>query len=223
MWLLFWPCYLLRYILLERYVPARGYVVIYSFLDEWIPFCEWFLIPYVLWYGLLIGTHLYLLFHDRKGFRMYSRFLTVATAIATGIFLLYPSCQQLRPEAFDRDNMLTALVGILYGLDTNTNVLPSEHVIGAVAVILAVTDLQGTGKWLVVILSALSGIATVFLKQHSVLDVVAAVPVCAVAWKLSFGRGVGAYGRKQSYHHTQSAEFGPIAVDPHDRTMLPPG
>lgn len=188
-YLLFWPVFLLRYMLIES-IQRGGYTEIYSPLDDRIPFCEYFLIFYVAWYVLIVGMHLYTYVYDPQAFRGYSRALIAATAISTSVFLLFPSCQQLRPETFPRDGLFTRLVEMLYAVDTNTNVLPSEHAIGAFLAFLAVLHtkrLRSPGKIVFfAVLAVLVAMSTVFLKQHSILDVLAALPVTAVGYWLGF-------------------------------------
>ena len=191
-WLLFWPVFLLRYCLLERWLIRGEYHVVYSVLDDRIPFREEFLIPYVLWYVLFVGMHLYTFCRDVQVFRAYSRYLAVTISISTLIYILYPTCQNLRPWVLPRDNLLTAGVALLYRVDTSTNVCPSEHVIGAVGAFLAAVHTKALGhSWRMIPIGAvalLSGLATVFLKQHSVLDVLAALAVSAAGWYFSFRR-----------------------------------
>lgn len=181
-YLLFWPCLGLRYILIERFVTAQRYFSVYAPLDDLIPFQEWFILPYLMWYALIVGMHLYLYLYDIAAFKHYSRYMITAFSLSTAIFLLFPTCQQLRPEVMPRDNLLSRAVAMLYCLDTNTNVCPSEHVIGAVAAFQAsrrTPCLRRPGAAAVLGSAAfLSGIATVFLKQHSVVDVAAALVVC---------------------------------------------
>lgn len=190
--LLFWPAYLLRYFLIESFNPAAAYHVIHCPLDDRTPFFEGFLIFYVLWYVFIIGIHLYTLLFDIEAFKCYSKFLCIAITISTGIFLLYPSCQDLRPEAFPRDNVLTKILGLIYAVDTNTNVFPSEHAIGALAVLAAALHTKGLrspGKIAAIaVLAVLISLSTVFLKQHSILDVLAAVPICAFAYWVCYGK-----------------------------------
>ena len=189
-WLLFWPVYWLRYPLIEHCRGTVQYTPVHCPLDDLIPFCEGFLVPYMLWMPLMVALCLYTLVFDEDSFRRYSRFLVIAMSASTVIFLLWPSCQELRPEVFPRDNLLIRCVGLLYAADTNTNVFPSEHAIGSVAVWLAAR--RARGPWAqrlrvpVCILAVLACISTVFLKQHSVLDLLGAVPVCLAAWWLSF-------------------------------------
>ena len=77
-----------------------------------------------------------------------------------------------------------------YAYDTNTNVCPSLHVIGAVAVQFAFMHLKGK-KYIVLhiafmVTTILICLSTVFLKQHSIVDVFTAVPVCVLGYVLSF-------------------------------------
>lgn len=193
MWLLaIWPVYLSRYFLIENWNPAASYHAIHCPLDDVIPFCEGFLVFYVLWYVCIFGIHLYTLLFDIDTFKRYSKFLGISITISTAIYLLYPSCQNLRPEIFPRNNGLTKIVGLLYAVDTNTNVFPSEHAIGALAVLAAVINtesLRSPGKIVFfTVLAVLISLSTVFLKQHSILDVLAALPICAVAYGLCFGK-----------------------------------
>jgi len=191
MWLLlFWPAFICKYILIENLNPAAEYHVVECLLDRIIPFNEFFLIPYGMWYVMIAGMHLYTLLYDVEAFKRYSKFLIVSMSISTLIFLVYPSCQNLRPEVFPRDNVLTDIVALIYGLDTSTNVFPSEHAIGALAVLAAAANtrsLRTPGRLcLIGIAAALVCVSTVFLKQHSALDVLAALPVCAAAYCICY-------------------------------------
>ncbi len=187
--LLFWPVFFLRYLLLESWRPAGGFHVVFCPLDEKIPFLEGFLIPYCLWHVCMVGMHLWLWFRDGNTFRQYSWYLVLSMSVSTAVFLLWPSCQNLRPAVFPRDNLLTDGVAWLYRMDTSTNVFPSEHVIGAagfLAAVLRSETVKIPGKLLLGLLSLLTAASTVFLKQHSLLDVAGAVPVSVMACWVSF-------------------------------------
>lgn len=190
--LLIWPAYLLRYFLVEQLNPAESYTVIHCPLDDMIPFHEGFVVFYVLWYLAIVGMHLYTMLFDLDVFRRYSKFLIISLTISTAVFLLFPSCQELRPAEFPRDNLLAGIVGALYAVDTNTNVFPSEHAIGALAVLAAAINTKSLRSPVkiaaFVLLTVLISLSTVFLKQHSILDVLAALPICAVAYGVCYGR-----------------------------------
>lgn len=187
--LLFWPVYIARYVLLSLLNPASACTPVWCPLDERIPFMEGFVIFYVMWYVFIIGMHIYLMLYDVAGFKKYTKFLLIAMSISTLTYLVYPTCQQLRPAQFPRENPLTWIVGIIYSVDSNANVCPSEHVIGALAVLAAAVNtksIRTPGKILIAVLAVLISLSTVFIKQHSAVDILAALPVCAMAYILCY-------------------------------------
>ncbi len=188
--LLYWPVYGLLFLYVERFRVVENWHAVHCALDDAIPFCEAFLIPYMFWFIALVGMSLYTLLYDTEIFRRFQKFIILTYSIAMLTYLLWPTCQQLRPETFARDNVLTRFIRGFYQFDTNTNVCPSVHVIGAMAVQFAASDLlrhKEAGwhiiSWVVTLSICLS---TVFLKQHSILDVAAALPVCALGYACCF-------------------------------------
>lgn len=178
--LLYLPVYLLWYVWIEKR-PMPDYYVIYTPLDDWIPFCEWFIIPYVMWYGYMLSVGLYLMTQDRGEFLRCCVFVFGGLSLCLLICTVFPNGQNLRPEIFPRENLLTALIEGIYTADTNTNVLPSMHVLGSMAIHTAVsrsktTVLRKRGvRTASFVLCTLICLATVFIKQHSVLDGLAAI------------------------------------------------
>ena len=172
--LLFWPIYGVCFFLLERVAPATEYFPMYVPLDDWIPFCEWFVIPYTIWYGFMAAMHIYLLLTDIPAFKRMMWFFIVTFGVATLIFAVYPTSQELRPEVFPRDNLLSRFVNLYYMVDTNTNVCPSLHCVGSLAVALAAFDakrLNGLWKAVITLTAVLICLSTIFMKQHSIVDV----------------------------------------------------
>ena len=146
-------------------------------VDARVPFCEWFVIPYCLWYPFLVITGLYLLRRDRAAFRRYMLFLGSTFLLSELIWFLLPNGQDLRPAVLPRENLLTALIAGLYRVDTNTNVFPSVHVLGSVGAALAVWDCRALSEKKLLragtaALAAVICLSTVLIKQHAVLDVV---------------------------------------------------
>lgn len=67
-------------------------------------------------------------------------FVIVTYGITLLIYIVFPTCQELRPEQFDEPNILTDFITGFYSFDTNTNVCPSLHVIGSFAAMFALWD-----------------------------------------------------------------------------------
>lgn len=189
-YLLYWLVFGLFFAYVERLQGARDYYPVYSPLDDLIPFCEWFLLPYLFWFVYLVGFHLYALVFDVEAFRRLMRFVMLTYSVSMLIYLFLPTCQELRPETFARDNFLTRFMKDFYSFDTNTNVCPSIHVIGSLAVCGAAWHSKAfrSPAWRTAfaVTAFLISISTVFLKQHSILDVFAAIPICALGWILFF-------------------------------------
>ena len=189
--LLGWVGYFLLYTLTENLIPPEKCHVIHCALDEAIPFCEGFRIFYVSWYVLIVLSLLYFLRWDVPSFRKLQIFIMITQAVAMLIYILWPSRQDLRPEVFPRQNFLTWVMGIIYGFDTNTGVCPSLHVaysIGIASVWLRQKEVRPVWRGLIALLCALISISTAFVKQHSVLDILAALPLGLLAEVLVYGR-----------------------------------
>jgi len=129
-YLWFFPVYIAGYVLVERFPLSTEYHVMHCALDDIIPFCEYFVVPYYLWHILILAFTIYTLKNDKQRFEKFFRFLIVCCFIVFEIFMFFPTCQNMRPEVFPRDNIFTDIVKITYLLDTSTNVCPSMHVIG---------------------------------------------------------------------------------------------
>ena len=67
--LLGWVGYFFLYFLTENLIPAEKCHPIHIPLDDLVPFCEWFVIPYVSWYLLIVGSLLYFLLYNVDGFK----------------------------------------------------------------------------------------------------------------------------------------------------------
>lgn len=186
-----WIGYFILYVLTENLIPAEICYPVHCWLDDVIPFCEWFIIPYVLWYLLIVGSLLYFLLYNVENFKNLQKYIIVTQVVAMAVYILFPNRQDLRPEVFPRDNLLTQLVGLIYSLDTNTGVCPSLHVaysIGIASTWMREKSVTKPWKALIVALAALICISVAFVKQHSVVDIFAAVPVCLLAEWLVFYR-----------------------------------
>ena len=188
--LIFWPVFGLLFQYVEKFYPVDYYYPIYCSLDDKIPFCEIFVFPYVFWFLYLLGMHVYTLLYEPVLFRRMMLFIIITYTATIIIYFLFPNCQELRPTTFERENALTRFMEGYYAFDTNTNVCPSIHVIGSLAVMFAglhSRKLKGViWKISFLVTAVLISISTVFLKQHSVLDIFAAIPICILGYFLSF-------------------------------------
>ena len=138
---------------------------------------------------MLVAVGLHLLFADVPAFRRYMYRIMVGFSLSILFFVLFPNGQDLRPASFPRDNFCTDLVRLIYAADTNTNVLPSIHAVGAVFLVFAAYDSPSLRRhrWLppvFLLLCALICVSTLFVKQHSVLDMAAGVALAFAVYYL---------------------------------------
>ena len=177
---------------LEQHI-TKNFHVIYAPLDDKIPFIEIFIIPYYLWFPFMGVAVLYLFFKDKDEFYQVMKFLIIGMTIFLVFSTVFPNGQMLRPKVFERDNIFVDLVKGLYKADTPTNIFPSIHVYNTLGVYIAVRaskHLQGK-RWIQIgnfLMSASIILSTVFLKQHSIIDMIGAFVIAAPAYYVSYVR-----------------------------------
>lgn len=183
--LLYWPLYGLMFLSVERLIIFDSYHSMYHPLDDAVPFCEWFLFPYLLWFAFMVGMLFYTLLWDIPSFKRYMWFIIITYSVTIAIYLIFPNQQDLRVLDPGRSNALIDFIHWYYNFDTNTNVCPSLHVIGSMAVLYASWNSKHFSKWYwrtaFTVTAALISVSTVFLKQHSVLDIPPALVLSAIA------------------------------------------
>ena len=159
--LLYFPFYLAAFSYLEKRVPDQLHIIDCA-IDRYIPFIE------VLMYFGMIGMTIFII-----------------------VSYVYPNGLELRPDTFTRDNIFIQLTRKIYSMDTPTNVLPSIHVFNSMAVYFAVKNspylkekkvIRGAAFFMTtsIILS------TMFLKQHSVVDVLTALILSYVSYDIIY-------------------------------------
>ena len=189
--LLGWVVYFLFYFLTENFIPVENCHVIHSALDDRIPFNEFFFIPYCFWYLLIVISLGYFALYDVENFRNLQTFIIITQVVAMTVYILYPSVQNLRPTGFARDNFFTWLANIIYTFDTPTGVCRSLHVaysLGIGSCWLKEKSASKLWKGFVVFSVILISLSTAVVKQHSVIDIAAALPVGLLAEILVFGK-----------------------------------
>ena len=184
--LLGWVVYFSLYFLTENLIPAEKCTPVHMWLDDVIPFCEWFLLPYVGWYVLIVISLGYFNFYNVDSFKRLQIYIMITQGLAMIAYIAFPTRQDLRPDltALGRENFLTQCVGFLYRFDTNTGVCPSLHVaysMGIASVWLKEKDAWTWWKVFVAVFVGFICLSTMFIKQHSAVDFFAALPVCLIA------------------------------------------
>lgn len=187
--------YAVFYLIAFFYLEQRGGTMhkIDFGIDAYIPFCEVFIIPYLMWFGYVALTVCFLCIKDKEEGEKLVAFLIAGMTIFIVVSAVYPNGHHLRPAVFPRDNVFTRLIAKLYATDTPTNVLPSIHVYNSIAVMIAVrrskcfkTHRLITGFMLLLGVNII--LSTVLIKQHSMLDVLLAFILSGLMYSVCYKR-----------------------------------
>ncbi|MDI9510202.1 MAG: phosphatase PAP2 family protein [Bacillota bacterium] len=177
---------------LERTVTT-DFTPVYSRLDDFIPFMEIFIIPYFIWFIFIFITVAYFFFTSKQDFYKYCAFLFVGMTICLIIYTVWPNGHNLRVDidTLGRSNIFTRAIASLYSIDTSTNVFPSIHVYNSIGAMIAIrkSERLQTIKWVQVtsfILTVSISMSTVFLKQHSILDVFGAIILSIIMYAIVY-------------------------------------
>ena len=188
--LLGWPIYFALYFITEQLIPLERCYPIHCFLDDIVPFCEYFVIAYAGWYFLIVGSLIYLALYNPDNFKGMMKFIITTQVVAMIIYIIFPNRQDLRPTEFLNENIFTLIMSLIYKFDTSTNVCPSLHVaysIGIASTFLKEKSVSKLSKTLITVFCFMICISVAFVKQHSVVDIFAAIPVCIIAEWIAFG------------------------------------
>lgn len=168
---------------------VNSYLIIKTHLDSRIPFCEYFIVPYMLWFLYIASTVGLFVFLDRKDYIRLCFTLGVGMTVFLLVSYLFPNMQPLRPklEYFTRDNVFLDMVRELYKADTCTNVFPSIHVFNSLAANFAIQKSRQLKNHKVLricshILCISIILSTMFLKQHSTFDVLTGIAMAGILY-----------------------------------------
>ena len=188
------PVYGILYLMAFQYVERRSVRphIIHLKLDDYIPFCEYFVIPYFLWFAFIATTVFYFAFinTNRKEYWQLVSSLGIGMTLFILVSLLFPNGQELRPSLTGHGFFID-MVRYLYKIDTPTNIFPSIHVFNTVACCIAIFRHKAFHRHKLVLAGAgipgtLIILSTVFLKQHTLLDVGAAILLNIFCWQFLY-------------------------------------
>ena len=186
-----WIVYFILYYLTENFIPIEKCHPIHCKLYDLIPFNEYFLFFYCGWFILVFGTLIYTLLTDVETFKKVQIYIMCTQAIAMFCYIVYPNRQDLRPEVFPRQNILTDLMRFIYSFDTSTGVCPSLHVGYSIAILSVAwkdPSLKRIWKILLFIFVVMICISVCFVKQHSAVDVFAGLIMCLFIEAVLYGK-----------------------------------
>lgn len=190
--LIYFFAYMIWFTYLERTVTT-DFTAVHSKLDKYIPFMEIFIIPYYIWFVFIFITVTYFFLTSKQDFYRCCAFLFIGMTICLIIYTIWPNGHYLREnlDTLGRSNIFTRMLGRLYSFDTPTNVFPSIHVYNSIGAMIAIRKSERLKniKWLQItslILTISICMSTVFLKQHSILDVFGGIILSIIIYALVY-------------------------------------
>ena len=190
--LLYLPVYLIAFFIIDN-LKVEHYIIKCS-LDALIPFNEWFIIPYSLWFLWFPGVAAFFLWHALKNNEQEARedFIKLcivmfsSMSVSLIIYVIFPNGIDLR-EPIERENIAAGIVRLIRVADTPYGVCPSIHVATIVAEALVIRDsvlkvLSKRLKYFAYFITLLIMYSTMAVKQHSIVDVIAGTVLAAVIY-----------------------------------------
>lgn len=165
---------LITIFLVEDNINLGGHIM-YSKLDDMIPFVPAFIVPYCSWFLFIAFTGI--TFFLKSKIDLEKTFLSINICMAIGLltYFIYPSCLTIRPKTYDKD-IFSQIVKLLQEGDSPSSVCPSLHVAVSISLCTGILNSiyfknKNIIKFFTVILTFFICISTLFIKQHSVIDV----------------------------------------------------
>lgn len=157
-----------------------------TWIDQYIPFNEYFVVPYVLWFLFMALGFAYFVFIDQSGVKRTYFYLFLGMSSSLLIYALIPTGQNLRVQLYN-DNIFQCLVSFIYSVDSSTNVCPSIHVYNSVMMCISLLKSYRIQQhtWLcllIIVLAILICMSTVMIKQHAFMDIVWALVLVYVIY-----------------------------------------
>ncbi|UTY40026.1 hypothetical protein NMU03_04265 [Allocoprobacillus halotolerans] len=192
--LYFFVAYMIGFMILENQSFSHM-MITDSWIDQYIPFNEYFVIPYLLWFVFMVLGFAYFVFIDQSGVKRTYFYLFLGMSLSLLIYAVIPTGQNLRVQLYD-ENIFQCLVSFIYSIDSSTNVCPSIHVYNSVMMCVSLLKSQRVQQtsWLcvaLVILTLLICMSTVMIKQHAFIDIIwalilAVIIYCVGKWKYDY-------------------------------------
>ncbi len=171
--MLYIPAYLIAFFSTNGlYEPS---IIVHHPLDDVIPFVVEFVTVYMLWFPAIMLVLLIVMILSEKDFKQMAFVMFTGMTISLIIYAIIPTGLDLRPEV-EVNGFCSWLINTVWSNDVPMNVCPSIHVSSSMAVFFVVWrgelfKKHPILKSIIMLFMVAICISTVFVKQHSVVDV----------------------------------------------------
>lgn len=164
---------------------SRGFYSLVTDMDKAVPFVKAFAIPYLIWFPYIIGTLIYFCFKYRKVY--YRTIISLLLGLLTCYVIYYFFQTSVPRPELTGDDTLTSLVRYIYNSDNPFNCFPSIHVLTSYLLIKAIRSCKKSASIDTIIITSMSILiimSTQFVKQHVILDLIFAILIDEVLFKV---------------------------------------
>ena len=170
------------YFIVKQFIPSYNLITLE--VDDKLPLIPFFIIFYIIWYPYLFVVFYFIYKKDKDKFILLIKKSIMCAAIGELCFIIYPTMVS-RTEVNGFNSLISLILYIVYVTDIPVNCFPSLHCTFALLVMYAVTfdkNMNKVFRILVGIISPLICLSTIFVKQHSIIDVVGALFLSCIVY-----------------------------------------
>lgn len=148
-------------------------------LDKEIPYVSAFIFPYIYWYAFIFLGLVFILSKDRKRYLRSLMVIYISMCICYLFYYFYPV--EISRPIISNNTLPNRLVNLIYEADRPFNCFPSIHVLNTY-IIMRFTKVKDNKSWFIYtsIIGILIILSTLFIKQHFILDGVAAIIIAEI-------------------------------------------
>ncbi|MCI6693951.1 MULTISPECIES: phosphatase PAP2 family protein [unclassified Clostridium] len=181
-WLIILPIININYVIAAAI--AKSGKDISLTLDKEIPYVSAFIFPYIYWYVFMVLGLIFILSKDRKKYLRTLMVIYISMCICYLFYYFYP-VEMSRP-VISNNTIANKIVNLIYEADRPFNCFPSIHVLNTY-IIMRFTKLKDNKSWFIytIITGTLIILSTLFIKQHYILDGVAAIIIAEIVMALT--------------------------------------
>lgn len=182
--------YLPWYFGIQQRDPSRFFDM-HVTLDSMISFKPIFIFAYIYWFIFVAATFLFVFFYDKDEFYKCCAFMFGGMTICLIIFTFFPTTFDYRPAVISGNYLERFFLNIVYTADKPTNVFPSIHVLNSIGcAIVLIKSKYFKNNYFVYAFAIMSAViitlSTMFVKQHSIMDALAAGIISVILYYLVY-------------------------------------
>ena len=177
------------YLLINEFTVGRDVAVLNTPLDDIIPFVPFFVYFYLIAYIMnTMGASFVIINEKTKDFRKSIYGYVSIILISSLIYFIFP-VKTIRPE-IAADTFTMNVVYNLYSTLLPYNLFPSLHVGLSIFTSVLAFKFKNVGRYLFAILAFFITLSTLLIKEHYIIDLIAAMVLVLIVYYSLFENGL---------------------------------